>query len=74
MEIFLKINNCIDTIIRDFRVVIVISRMEFNANRLLNIETTAETTFQLRIFLFLNPCLPEFSYLKNPILVTPLKM
>ena len=46
--------------------VIVISRMEFNANRLLNIKTTARTIFQPRIFLFLNPCLPEFSYPKNP--------
>ena len=47
--------------------VIVISRMEFNASRLLNIKTTAGTNFQLRIFLFLNPCfVPEFSYPKNP--------
>ena len=46
--------------------VIVISRMEFNASQLLNIKTTAGTIFQSRIFLFLNPCLPEFSYPKNP--------
>ena len=46
--------------------VIVISRIEFNASRLLNIKTTAGTIFQPRIFLFLNPCLPEFSYPKNP--------
>ena len=48
--------------------VIVISRMEFNANHLLNIiiKTTAGTIFQPRILLFLNPCLPEFSYPKNP--------
>ena len=46
--------------------VIVISRMEFNASRLLNIKTTAGTIFQPQIFLFLNPCLPEFSYPKNP--------
>ena len=45
--------------------VIVISRTEFNASRLLNVKTTAGTTFQPRIFLFLNSCLPEFSYLKN---------
>ena len=45
--------------------VIVISRMEFNASRLLTIKTTAGTIFQPRIFLFLNPCLPEFSYPKN---------
>ena len=31
-----------------------------------NIKTTAGTIFQLRIFLFSNPCLPEFSYPKNP--------
>ena len=42
--------------------VIVISRTEFNASRLLNIKTTAGTIFQPRIFLFLNPFLPEFSY------------
>ena len=42
--------------------VIVISKTEFNASRLLNIKTTAGTIFQPRIFLFLNPCLPEFSY------------
>ena len=46
--------------------VIVISRTEFNASRLLNIKTTAGTIFQPRIFLFFNPCLPEFSYPKNP--------
>ena len=46
--------------------VIVISRTEFNARRLLNNKTTAGTIFQPRIFLFLNPCLPEFSYPKNP--------
>ena len=46
--------------------VIVISRTEFNASRLLNNKTTARTIFQLRIFLFLNPCLPEFSYPENP--------
>ena len=46
--------------------VIVISRTEFNASRLLNIKTTTGTTFQMQIFLFLNPGLPEFSYSKNP--------
>ena len=46
--------------------VIVILRTEFNASRLLNIKTTAGTIFQPRIFLFLNPCLPEVSYPKNP--------
>ena len=46
--------------------IIVISRTEFNASRPLNIKTTARTIFQQRIFLFLNPCLPEFSYPKNP--------
>ena len=46
--------------------IIMISRTEFNASRLLNIKTTAGTIFQPRIFLFLNPCLPEFSYPKNP--------
>ena len=46
--------------------VIVISRTEFNASRLLDIKTTAGTIFQPRIFLFLNPCLPEFFYPKNP--------
>ena len=45
--------------------VIVISRAEFNASRLLNIRTTAGTIFQPQIFLFLNPCIPEFSYPKN---------
>ena len=33
---------------------------------MLNIKTTAGTIFQPRIFLFLNPCLPEFPYPKNP--------
>ena len=46
--------------------VIVISRTEFNASRLLNIKTAAGNIFQLRIFLFFNSCLPEFSYPKNP--------
>ena len=46
--------------------VIVISRTEFNASRLLNIKTAAGTIFQPRIFLSFNPCLPEFSYPKNP--------
>ena len=46
--------------------VIVISRTEFSASRLLNIKTTAGSIFQPRIFLFLNPFLPEFSYPKNP--------
>ena len=46
--------------------VIVISRTEFNASRLLNIKTTAGTIFQPPIFLFLNRGLPEFSYPKNP--------
>ena len=46
--------------------VIVISRTEFNASRQLNIKTTAGTIFQPRIFLFLNPRLPGFSYPKNP--------
>ena len=59
--------------------VIVISRTEFNASRMLNIKTTAGTIFQPRIFLFSNPFLPEFSYPKipkicDPILVTLLKM
>ena len=40
---------------------IVISRTEFNASRL-NIKTTA---------VFLNPCLPEFSYPRNPENVRP---
>ena len=47
-------------------IVIVISRTEVNASQLLNIKTTAGTIFQPRIFLFLNPCLPEFSYPKHP--------
>ena len=46
--------------------VTVILRTEFNASRLLNIKTTAGTIFQPRIFLFSNPCLPEFSHPKNP--------
>ena len=46
--------------------IIVISRTEFSASRMLNIKTTAGTIFQPRIFLFLNPCLPEFSNPKNP--------
>ena len=59
--------------------VIVISKTEFNASRLLNTKTTVGTIFQPRIFLFLNPCLPEFSHPKipkfyDPILVTLLKM
>ena len=59
--------------------VIVISRSEFNASLLLNIKTKARTVFQPRIFLFLNPCLPEFSYPNNienlrPILITLLKV
>ena len=41
---------------------IVISRTEFNASRLLNIKTTA---------VFLNPCLPEFSYPRIPKNVRP---
>ena len=45
--------------------VIVISRTEFNASRLLNIKTTAGTIFQPQIFPVLNPCLPEFSYPEN---------
>ena len=58
---------------------IVISRTKFTASRLLNIKTTAGTIFQPRIFLFLNPCLPDFSYPKipkicDPIVVTLLKM
>ena len=51
--------------------VIVISTTEFNASRLLNIKTTSGTIFQPLIFLFLNPCLPEFSYPKNPENVRP---
>ena len=51
--------------------VIVISRTEFNASRLLNIKTTEGTIFQLRLFLFLNPCLPKFSYPQNPENVRP---
>ena len=54
--------------------IIVISRTEFNVSRLLDIKTTAGTIFQPRIFLFLNPCLPEFSYPKNPENLTLLKM
>ena len=46
--------------------VIVISRTEFNASRLLNIKIAAGTIFQPRIFLYLNSCLPEFSYSQNP--------
>ena len=46
--------------------VIVISRMEFNVSWLLNIKTTARTIFQPRMFIFLSPCLSEFSYSKNP--------
>ena len=46
--------------------VIVISRTELNASRLLNIKTTTGTIFQPRIVLFLNPCLPKFSCPKNP--------
>ena len=58
--------------------VIVISTTEFNASRLLNIETIAGTIFQPRIFLFLNPCLPEclipkISKICDPTLVTLLK-
>ena len=45
--------------------VIVISRTEFSASQMLNIKTTAGTILQPRIFLFLNPCLPELSYPKN---------
>ena len=45
--------------------VIVISRTEFNTSRLLNIKKTAGTIFQPQIFLFLNPCLSEFSYPKH---------
>ena len=51
--------------------VTVISRTEFNAIRLLNIKTIAGTIFQPRIFLFLNPCLPELSYPRNPENVRP---
>ena len=43
----------------------VISRTEFNASRLLNIKTIAGTILQPWIFLFLNLCLPEYSYPKN---------
>ena len=46
--------------------VTVISRTEFNASQMLNIKTTAGTIFQPRVFLFSNPCLPEFFYPKNP--------
>ena len=51
--------------------IIMISRTEFNASRLLNIKTTARTIFQPRIFLFLNPCLPEFPYPRHPENVRP---
>ena len=51
--------------------VIVISRTEFNASRLLNIKTAAGTIFEPRIFLFLNSCLSEFSYPKIPENVRP---
>ena len=47
--------------------VIAISRTEFIASRMLNIKTTAGTIFQPRIFLFSNPCFPEFSYPRNPV-------
>ena len=46
--------------------IIVISRTKFNASRLLNIKTTAGAISQPWIFLFLNLCLPKFSYPKNP--------
>ena len=46
--------------------VIVISRTELNVSWLLDIKTTAGTIFQPQMFLFLNLCLPEFSYPKNP--------
>ena len=45
--------------------VIVISRTEFNASRLLNNKTIAGTIFQPRIFLFLNSCLPKLSSPEN---------
>ena len=51
--------------------VIVISRTEFNASRLLNIKTIAGTIFQPQIFPVLNSCLPGFSYPKNPENVRP---
>ena len=59
--------------------VIVISRTEFNASRMLNIKTTAETIFQPRIFLFLNPAyqnflVPKIPKICEPILVALLKM
>ena len=57
--------------------VIVISRTEFNASGLLDTKKTAGTIFQPQIFLFLNPCLLEFSHpeipkMCDPILETPL--
>ena len=53
--------------------IIVISRMEFNASWLLNTKTTYSRNhfFKLWIFLFLNPCLPELSYPRNPENVWP---
>ena len=61
-----SVANCRPRLSHFWANVIVISRTEFNTSRLLNIKTTAGTIFQPRIFLFLNPCLPEFSYPKHP--------
>ena len=59
--------------------VIVFSRTEFNASRLLNIKTAAGTIFQPRIFLFFNPAyqnflIPKIPKICDPILVTLLQM
>ena len=52
--------------------VIVISRTEFNASRLLNIKTAAGTIFQPRIFLFLKSLLTRiFLSLKSRKFATP---
>ena len=52
--------------------VIVILSGKFNVSQLLNIKKEpTRTIFQPRIFPFLNPCLPEFSYPRNPENVRP---
>ena len=61
-----SVANCRPHLSHFWAIVIVISRTEFNASRLLSIKTTAGTIFQPRILLFLNLCLPEFSYPENP--------
>ena len=66
-----SVANCRPHLSHFWANVIVISRTEFNASRMLNVKTTAGTIFQLRIFLFLNLCLPEFSYPRNPETLRP---